>query len=115
MFYILNPRINRSREEQIQTEREWMALASGYIWYMYAARLLPSCLTLCKPIDGSPPGSPVPGILQARALEWVAISFLMKVKEESDNAGLKLSIQKTKTMVSCPITSWQIEGEKWKQ
>ena len=34
-----------------------------------------SCLTLCGPIDGSPPGSPVPGILQARTLEWVAISF----------------------------------------
>ena len=34
-----------------------------------------SCLTLCNPIDGSPPGSPVPGILQARTLEWVAISF----------------------------------------
>ena len=34
-----------------------------------------SCLTLCDPIDGSPPGSPVPGILQARTLEWVAISF----------------------------------------
>ena len=40
-----------------------------------AARLLLSCLTLCDPIDGSPPGSPVPGILQARTLEWVAISF----------------------------------------
>ena len=34
-----------------------------------------SCPTLCDPIDGSPPGSPVPGILQARTLEWVAISF----------------------------------------
>ena len=40
-----------------------------------AAKLLQSCLTLCDPWDGSPPGSPVPGILQARTLEWVAISF----------------------------------------
>ena len=40
-----------------------------------AAKLLQSCLTLCDPIDRSPPGSPVPGILQARTLEWVAISF----------------------------------------
>ena len=40
-----------------------------------AAKLLQSCLTLCDPIDGSPWGSPVPGILQARTLEWVAISF----------------------------------------
>ena len=40
-----------------------------------AAKSLQSCLTLCNPIDGRPPGSPVPGILQARTLEWVAISF----------------------------------------
>ena len=40
-----------------------------------AAKLLQSCPTLCDPIDSSPPGSPVPGILQARTLEWVAISF----------------------------------------
>ena len=40
-----------------------------------AAQSPQSCPTLCDPIDGSPPGSPVPGILQARALEWVAMSF----------------------------------------
>ena len=40
-----------------------------------AAKSPQSCLTLCDPIDGNPPGSPVPGILQARILEWVAISF----------------------------------------
>ena len=40
-----------------------------------AAKSLQPCPTLCDPIDGSPPGSPVPGILQARILEWVAISF----------------------------------------
>ena len=40
-----------------------------------AAKSLQSCPTLCDPIDGSPPGSPVPGILQARTLEWVAIAF----------------------------------------
>ena len=40
-----------------------------------AAKSLQSCPTLCDPIDGSPPGSPVPGILQARILEWIAISF----------------------------------------
>ena len=40
-----------------------------------AAKSLQLCLTLCDPIDGSPPGSPAPGILQARILEWVAISF----------------------------------------
>ena len=40
-----------------------------------AAKSLQSCPTLCNPIDGSPPGSPIPGILQARTLEWIAISF----------------------------------------
>ena len=54
-----------------------------------AAKSLQSCPTLCDPTDGSPPGSPVPGILQARTLEWVAISFSnagkwkMKVKSLS--------------------------------
>ena len=40
-----------------------------------AAKLLQSCLTLCDPVDSNPPGPPVPGILQARTREWVAISF----------------------------------------
>ena len=44
-----------------------------------AAASLQSCPTLCNPIDGSPPGSPVPGILQARTLEWVAISFSLTI------------------------------------
>ena len=42
-------------------------------------------------------------------------SLLLKVKEESEKVGLKLYIQKTKLMASGPITSWQIDGEKWKQ
>ena len=42
-------------------------------------------------------------------------SLLMKVKKESETAGLKLNIKKTKIMASSPITSWQIDGEKWKQ
>ena len=55
----------------------WLCLRS---WVPYwnaaaAAKLLQSCPTLCNPRDGSPPGSPIPGILQARTLEWVAISF----------------------------------------
>ena len=46
-----------------------------YHWHTAMAKSLQSCPTLCNPIDGSPPGSPIPGILQARTLEWVAISF----------------------------------------
>ena len=42
-------------------------------------------------------------------------NLLMKVKEESEKVGLKLNIQKTKIMASSPITSWKIDGEKWKQ
>ena len=50
------------------------------------AKSLQSCLTLCDPIDCNPPGSPIPGILQARTAEWVATSFsqCMKVKSESE-------------------------------
>ena len=50
---------------------------SAYLTYMQsaAAKSLQSCPTLCNPTDGSPPGSAVPGILQARTLEWVAIAF----------------------------------------
>ena len=48
---------------------------SKYNVYAAAAKSHQSCPTLCNPRDGSPPGSPVPGILQARTLEWVAISF----------------------------------------
>ena len=50
-------------------------LVSSSISYLAAAKSLQSCPTLCDPIDGSPPGSPIPGILQARTLEWAAISF----------------------------------------
>ena len=53
-----------------------VCLIAGWIsGLVAAAKLLQSCPTLCDPTDGSPPGSPVPGILQARTLEWVAISF----------------------------------------
>ena len=56
---------------QVSVSGKWTdSLASAA-----AAKSLRSCPTLCDPIDGSPPGSPVPGILQARTLEWVAISF----------------------------------------
>ena len=54
----------------------------------HAAKSLLSCLTLCDPMDGSPPGSPIPGILQARTLEWVGHFLLqcMKVKSEREVA-----------------------------
>ena len=58
-------------------------------WITATAKSRQSCPTLCNPIDGSPPGSPIPGILQARILEWIAISFSnawkwkMKVKSLS--------------------------------
>jgi len=52
----------------------FLSIRNFFKW-VTAAKLLQSCPTLCDPIDGSPPGSPIPGILQARTLEWVAISF----------------------------------------
>ena len=63
---------------------EWVAISFS-IFHLYlsaaaAAASLQLCPTLCDPIDGSPPGSTVPGILQARTLEWVAISSPMHEK-----------------------------------
>ena len=56
---------------------EWVTypFSSEAVISSAAAASLQSCLTLCDPIDSSPPGSPIPGILQARTLEWVSISF----------------------------------------
>ena len=50
-------------------------IGEGMLLLLLLAKSLQSCPTLCDPRDGSPPGSPVPGILQTRILEWVAISF----------------------------------------
>ena len=58
-----------------EQEDFWLIYYNIVIWWNINAMSLQSCPTLCDPIDGSPPGSPVPGILQARTLEWVAISF----------------------------------------
>ena len=69
---------------------------------MYAAagaKLLQSCPNLCNPIDGSPPGSPVPGNLQARTLEWVAISFYVHV----NTVGLCMTaVRRTKACYYSP-------------
>ena len=59
------------QEKQLSLSRAQSAAAAAAA----VAKSLQSCPTLCDPIDGSPPGSSVPGILQARTLEWVAISF----------------------------------------
>ena len=56
-----------------------------------AAKSLLPCLTLCNPIDGSPSGSPVPGILQARILEWVAIAFSTSFTQCKLNTGASIS------------------------
>ena len=71
------------RKEKKERELERGIVEGGYLeGFLYfrpcaaaAAKSLQSCPTLCNPIDSSPPGFPVPGILQARTLEWVAISF----------------------------------------
>ena len=93
-----------------------------------------SCPTLSNPMDCSLPGSSTHGSFQARVLEWGALAFsiyandttlmavneeelnslLMRMKEEREKAGLKLNFQKSKIMATGPITSWQIDGKKWK-
>ena len=62
-------------ESPFHKARSTVIPSSDVATYIAAAKLLQSCPTLCDPIDGSPPGCPIPGILQARTLEWVAISF----------------------------------------
>ena len=57
------------------------------------AKSLQSCLTLCDPIEGSPPGSPIPGILQATTLEWVAISFSNAWKWKRNRSVVSNSVQ----------------------
>ena len=93
---------------------EWNHLPPAYKWGILglrkihdflkdlsaAAKSLQSCPTLCNPIDGSPPGSPVPGILQARTLEWVAISF----------SNLSAAPAAAKLLQSCPTLCCPIDG-----
>ena len=89
-----------------------------------AAKLLQSCLTLCDPINGSPPGSSVPGILQARIVEWVAISFFnawkWKVKVKSLSRVRLHGLQPTRllrqwdfpgksTGVGCHCLLWRLQ------
>ena len=81
-----------------------------------AAKSLQSCLTLCDPIDGSPPGSPVPGILQTRTLEWVAISFSnalkWKVKVKSLSRAWLLATPRT-AAYQVPLSMGFSRQEYW--
>ena len=83
-FQLHNGTLSAKAQVHFEIPRVWQSLLSVFtcqslsrthISHAAAVRSLQSCLTLCNPIDGSPPGSAVPGILQARTLEWVAISF----------------------------------------
>ena len=62
--------LNKQMDEWMESRQNWGSYAA-----VAATKSLQSCLTLCDPIDSSPPGSCAPGILWARTLEWVAISF----------------------------------------
>ena len=81
-----------------------------------AAKSLQLCLTLCNPIDGSPPGSPIPGILQARTLEWIAISFSnawkWKVKGKSLSRVRLLAIPWT-AAYQAPLSTGLSRQECW--
>ena len=88
----------------------WWQKLTRLIWYLgkmiptaaaaAAAKSLQLCPILCNPIDGSPPGSLVPGILQARTLEWVAISF--------SNAGKWIVKVKLLSRVRLLVTPWTV-------
>ena len=82
--------LNFQISSKLQTRRFVICVLFSISFSAAAAKLLQSCPTLCDSTDGSPPGSPIPGILQARTLEWVAISFSnawkWKVESESEVA-----------------------------
>ena len=87
-----NSQLRRNNRENVPVFNLCLSLLAA------AAKSLQSCPTLCDPIDGSPPGSPIPGILQARTLEWVAISF-------SNAWKWKVKV-KSLSRVQLPATPW---------
>ena len=116
-----------SQEEGRRVLKSWGGSVLGHLGLLTMlcyAKSLQSCLTLCDPIDGSPPGSAVPEILQARILEWVAISFSnawkrkVKVKSLSRvlllatpwtaayQAPLSMDFPGKSTGVGCHCLSW---------
>ena len=80
-----------------------------YMDYAAAAKSLQSCPTLCDPIDSSPPGSSVPGILQTRTLEWIAISFSTWTMSGSQKAH-----QYIQDYNDNPNTGWDSHQFLWK-
>ena len=87
MYTVMNSKLKQKLKKNVISVWECIWLTCMFYWRRFlvritsclvlaaAAKSLQLCPTLCNPIDGGPPGSPVPGILQARTLEWVAISF----------------------------------------
>ena len=96
-FYLRMP-LKRSKLLILLHHLLWLEKATWNIFAAAAAKSLQLCSTLCDPIDGSPPGSPIPGILQARTLEWVAISFC--------NAGKWKVKVKSLSRVQLLVTPW---------
>ena len=91
----------------------------GHLIWMTAAKSHQSCPTLCNPMDSSPPGSPIPGILQARTLEWVAISFsnLNDWLIEKDPDAGKDWRQEEKGMAEDEMVGWHhwLKGHEFEQ
>ena len=87
------PQVLAGGRQHLQSRTTWRRFNErSRLCAAAAAQLLQSCLTLCDPIDGSPPGFPIPGILQTRTLEWVAISFskvgcIMALKDIRSSLG----------------------------
>ena len=115
------PVLSGGRSHRMTPDRPG-SLAGFFVFYILtgraaaAAKSLQSYPTLCDPIDGSPPGSPVPGILQARTLEWVAISFSnawkWKVKAKSLSRVWLLATPWT-AAYQAPPSMWFSRQEYW--
>ena len=95
----------------LTTKQQHHNVKSMGVTYTAAAKSLQSCPTLCDPIDGSPPGSPVAGILQARTLEWVVISFSNAWKWSCSvvsNSSRPHGLQPTRL-----LRPWNFPGKKY--
>ena len=103
---------NRGIEPMCLVSLHWQAGSSTLeLPAAAAAKSLQSCLTLCDPIDGSPPGSPVPGIIQARTLEWVAISFSNAWKWKNKVKSLSHVRFLVTRGPTRPLHSWDFPGK----
>ena len=105
LFVVMLPKTHLTSHSRMSGSR-WVIIAA-------AAQSLQLCLTLCSPTDGSPQGSPVPEIPQARTLEWVAISFSNAGKWKGSHSVVRLLATPWTAAYQAPPSMWFSRREYW--